>query len=635
MTGNETAPAPRKIQALTVSVNYADFLECIAPNVKHFDRWLVVTHESDLRTQEVCRRWGMEVLLSRRLYEGGAAFHKAAALNEGLEVLDKEAWVAVIDSDILLPHDFRERLNAQELLPDCLYGLGGRRICRTLHEFSTLAAAEPWADNLIYTTFVIGYFNLFHLSGERNRYPESVSDDASTYDVVFSDSFPASQRRYLPFVCLHAGDASQNWRGRVTDPFFEDQTDGNTRLEDCTAQAAEGLGGPDKTVAQIGCYRGGFTALLARHFRHVTVIDHWGLRMTSPSPAMAVDAVILESRYARETAGLRNITPPLPHSDETLGAIPDGSLDVIWFTAEPEYDFFLTSLPHWLPKLKPGGSIAGGFYEPVLLPGPSRVVELLLGPPDVTWPDFRWARVVMNPQALAEKLMPRQPVEHGGRGVLYAGAGEDDVEALLVSFSSLRRHWHGPVCILSAGEESPSLRLACIRLGVEFRHVPWVSEKYPDHLNLLHALEWSPFAETLYIAAPTLVRSSPEPLFHALQGRDAVFFGAQGRNPLPVETGAFAWRRGSPVIDMLRALATTFLTVSGRRCFESALAGMAEEGTLPVLPPGPVWSGPARRVPPEACIQEMPRLAQAGALHLLPEWEEEEQALIAIMQQPF
>jgi glycosyltransferase involved in cell wall biosynthesis len=106
MTGN-SAPPRRKIQALTVSVNYADFLECIAPNRRHFDRWLVVTDEKDTRTQEVCRQHGMDVLFSKRLYEKGAAFHKAAALNEGLAALDQNAWVAVMDSDILLPHDFR------------------------------------------------------------------------------------------------------------------------------------------------------------------------------------------------------------------------------------------------------------------------------------------------------------------------------------------------------------------------------------------------------------------------------------------------------------------------------------------------------------------------------------------------
>ena len=109
MNGNPPPPARerRKIQALCVSVNYADFLECIGPNIKHFDRWLVVTDEKDTATQGVCRRWGMEVLLTKRLHENDAVFHKAAALNEGLDALDQDAWVAVLDSDILLPHDFR------------------------------------------------------------------------------------------------------------------------------------------------------------------------------------------------------------------------------------------------------------------------------------------------------------------------------------------------------------------------------------------------------------------------------------------------------------------------------------------------------------------------------------------------
>src|SRR5688500_10256772 len=193
MTGNP-APLPpadgprRKIQALSVSVNYADFLECVAPNIRHFDRWLVVTVAEDTRTQEVCRRWGLDVLISERLYKNGAAFHKAAALNEGLEALDQDAWVAVMDSDILLPRDFRERLDAQTLDSDCLYGLSGRRICSTLPEFRSLAEREPWADNLIHATFVIGYFNLFHLSQKLNRYPEDFSDDASSYDMMFSES---------------------------------------------------------------------------------------------------------------------------------------------------------------------------------------------------------------------------------------------------------------------------------------------------------------------------------------------------------------------------------------------------------------------------------------------------------------
>lgn len=618
-------------------MNYADFLECIAPNVKHFDRWLVVTHESDTRTQEVCRRFGMEVLLSQRLYENGAVFHKAAALNEGLEALDQDGWVAVMDSDILLPHDFRERLEFQALDKECLYGLGGRRICNTLHEFTTLAASEPWADNLIHTTFVIGFFNLFHLSQERNRYPDDVSTDASTYDVVFSDRFPAPLRRYLPFVCLHAGAASRNWWGRVTDPFFDEGTlDEAARVPDQTAAVAAVLGGPGKKVAQIGCYRGQLTNTLADQFGLVHVIDYWGLLTKSPSTAMAADLAFLAERYAAETAGTTGISALLTNSDATLAGIPDGSLDVLWLSAEPDYDFLLNFLPLWLPKLKAGGTVAGRFYDPRLLPGPSQVVHLLLGVPEQTFPDFHWIKRIANPAALAARLVPQPPPAATKRGVVYVCMKESDVEGILVSWQTLRQYWHGPVTILSAGEESPSLRLACIRLGLDFRHVPAASDRYPELLNLLHAVQWSPYDETVYLGAATLLRGSPEFLFEAAAAapEGAAFCRSQGRNRLQVETAAFAFTRYSPVIDLICGLSAAFIELGPQLCALRAIAAMVESGELPVIPAGPVWSGPVKRMPEETRILAMPRLARAGALHLIPAWQEAEAAVIALMQRP-
>ncbi|HEX2747939.1 MAG TPA: class I SAM-dependent methyltransferase [Verrucomicrobiales bacterium] len=633
MTGNRNdTPLRRKIQALTVSVNYADYLECIAPNIRHFDRWLIVTDEKDTRTQEVCRRWGMEILLSKRLYENGAVFHKAAALNEGLAALDQDAWVAVMDSDILLPHDFRSRLDAQHLDPACLYGLGGRRICQTIHDFQTLAACEPWADNLIYTTFVIGYFNLFHLGQEKNRYPEESSDDASCYDVDFSESFAAARRRYLPFVCLHAGDASQNWRGRVTDPFFEEGTLRDTvPPEPQSEKIAAMLGGPRTTAVQIGCYRGDLTRTLARSFASVVVIDHWGLLVSSPSPALAIDLELLARRYTSETKGLTNITPPLEHSDETLATIADGSLDVIWLTAEPEYDFLLNFLPAWLPKLKPGGSIVGGFYDPRDLPGPSRVVHLLLGPPDETFPDRQWIRHLGEPAQFAAERF-RQPLSSLPRqGVIYVSMGEHDVEALLVSLSSLRRHWSGAVCVLCAGDENPSLRLACLKLNVEFRNVPCVSENYPEDLNRLHALEWSPFEESVFIDANTLVLDSPQFLFEALAEHDNGFCRSQGRTLAPAAMEAFAWHRRSTVIDSWRTIAAAMLPLTGLLATSHGIGALVNDSALHLLPAESLWSGPAKRMPPGVRILALPRLARAGALHLYPLWAEQEQALLASM----
>src|SRR5204862_7508282 len=131
-----------------------------------------------------------------------------------------------------------------------------------------------------------------------------------------------------------------------------------------------------------------------------------------------------------------------------------------WLPSEPEYDFLLQLLPAWLPKLKRGGAIAGGFHDPELLPGPSRLVRLLLGPPDLTFPDMQWVRILPDPADWRRRMLPAA-AHSTERGVLYVAAGEHDVEPLLVSLSSLRRHWSGAVCVINPGDENPSLRPAC------------------------------------------------------------------------------------------------------------------------------------------------------------------------------
>lgn len=634
MTGSPSSSHPPaeprlKIQGLSVSVNYADFLECIAPNIRHFDRWLVVTDEKDTRTIDVCKRWGLDVLISQRLYENDAAFHKAAALNEGLEALDQDAWVAVMDSDILLPSDFRERLEAQNLDPACLYGLGGRRICQTVHEFRAVAAREPWVDNLIFSSFVIGYFNLFHQRQSRNRYPEHGSDDASTYDVLFSDSFPVGSRRCLPFVCLHAGVASLNWRGRTVDPFFQNGTAPADAAPDFTGELAVLCGGPEKTVAQIGCYHGALTCALAQHFSRVIVIDHWGLNVRSAFPALATDLRFLADRYAAETAELTNITPPLEHCDATLAQIPDHSVDVIWLTAEPEYDFLLHFLPAWVRKLKPGGAIAGGFYEPERLPGPSSTVNMLIGVPDEIFPDMQWLRRIRDPQTFISRQFPPTLSTAEQRGVVYVSMGEEDVEGLLVSLSSLQRHWQGSVSVVCAGDESPSLRIACARLGIDFRSVPCFSAKYPDDLNRLHALEWSPFEESVFISAHSLILESPQFLFDALDNHDCAFCPPREGSRQPASMAAFGWRRRGPGLDAWRAIGGAILGFAGPMGASGALGPLVADSAVHFLPAGKIWSGPSRRVPRGTAILSLDRLGRAGALHLHPEWAEEEKALLS------
>ncbi|MBO0951208.1 hypothetical protein [Fibrella forsythiae] len=97
-------PAKRKIEAVTVCVNYADFLVQILPHIRGlFDRLVVVTTPADRYTQQVCEYYRVECIQTDAFYDDGAVFNKAKGINAGLARLEMDGWVVHLDSDIYLP----------------------------------------------------------------------------------------------------------------------------------------------------------------------------------------------------------------------------------------------------------------------------------------------------------------------------------------------------------------------------------------------------------------------------------------------------------------------------------------------------------------------------------------------------
>ncbi len=174
----------RRLEALTVCENYGDYLRLTLPNaVAAVDRMLVVTTKQDKETQKIAKKCGAEVLLTDRLHAGGAPFRKGAAINDGLNALDDQAWVLILDADIILPESFNERIHSLILNPGCLYYV--KRWGPTLEGFPAFLkdykAGKPWhdlywshADKAKATKidkkgndiehFPYGYFQLFHKS---------------------------------------------------------------------------------------------------------------------------------------------------------------------------------------------------------------------------------------------------------------------------------------------------------------------------------------------------------------------------------------------------------------------------------------------------------------------------------------
>jgi hypothetical protein len=113
---------PRRIEAVSVCVDYGDFLRRTLPSkIRQFDRYVVVTASHDELTQRVAKDCGAQLVVSDACYLHGDALNKARMLNEGLKALDLDDWLCFTDPDIFLPADFGSRLGDLVLNPGCLY----------------------------------------------------------------------------------------------------------------------------------------------------------------------------------------------------------------------------------------------------------------------------------------------------------------------------------------------------------------------------------------------------------------------------------------------------------------------------------------------------------------------------------
>lgn len=240
-----------KLQAVTVSVNYSDFLKyTIVENKDLFDKWIIVTDTKDAKTKELCDEYGITCIQTDVFYENGAKFNKYAAINEGLKYVDDDAWILFIDSDIVLHYEMRRTLEKIGLRKDCLYGMD-RLNCSGYKNWKKYISGrgmlmENW---LLHTAGLdlgprlvhhygmsgengrfegwrpLGYFQLAHRSAFTS-YPQD-SKTADHCDLLFSRLWDRQHRIFIPeLYCIHiesygAGKAI-NWNGRRSRPFEEE-----------------------------------------------------------------------------------------------------------------------------------------------------------------------------------------------------------------------------------------------------------------------------------------------------------------------------------------------------------------------------------------------------------------------------
>lgn len=241
-----------KLQAITVCVNYSDFLEhTLRTNAHQFDRWVVVTDLDDDRTREICQGYPSVLCISTHaFYKDGARFNKFAGMNRAIQYIDSDAWLLYIDGDIVLQPETSRILSELKLDPTCIYGIDRLNCVGFLKwkEFSIggkglvvdnwLLAPDRFSfkpgsrlvhyyghengDGKFAGWGPIGFFQLVHASYFPG-YPMD-SDGADRCDLLFAHKYPRHKRHLIPellVIHLESKFASKgvNWFGRISLPF--------------------------------------------------------------------------------------------------------------------------------------------------------------------------------------------------------------------------------------------------------------------------------------------------------------------------------------------------------------------------------------------------------------------------------
>lgn len=225
-----------RIEAVTVSVGFDDILDyAIEHNHPHVDTLIVVTSHDDHKTRLVCQKHGVICVPTDLIHKNGRNFNKGAAINAGFNRFQFSGVRMHIDSDCLLPDNFRRLLfNHTCLKRDFIYGADRIDIVGSTaadavklfrqHNWGYLIYSE--SDKKLSARYVdglvgyapIGFFQLWHAS-KQTFYPHS-NGSAAHDDIAFSTLWPECNRALLPSVICHhlVADANlkfgANWDGR-------------------------------------------------------------------------------------------------------------------------------------------------------------------------------------------------------------------------------------------------------------------------------------------------------------------------------------------------------------------------------------------------------------------------------------
>lgn len=206
-------------------------------NINQIDDFLIATDFQSPEVEKVCNKYNIPFIKTSKFYENNAVFDKGKVISYMLKGI-KTGWVLHIDCDILLPKNFKEKINNVNLDKNKLYG--ARRIM-----FEDLKKSEAWFNDnenpenlcdLIPYGYCWGYFQLFHMDSPQIKFshPDNIypaSGHVGDSDGWFRDKWGMMKEKSykkgqfypnkddlivvgnieeLPFLVGHLGHSSLN-----------------------------------------------------------------------------------------------------------------------------------------------------------------------------------------------------------------------------------------------------------------------------------------------------------------------------------------------------------------------------------------------------------------------------------------
>jgi hypothetical protein len=506
------------LQAVTICINYSDYLECVIDNRRHFDRWIIVTVADDVATRELCGRYGLECKVTELLPPDGkgfnAAFAKAPLVNEALAELTPQGWAIALDSDVLLPRHFRRRLEALPLSPGCIYQAAGRRVCEDREAFDILRRCEPWETMVSRNTRPLGYLNLFHLGTPINRYPSRTSEDYLHDDSLFASSFGVAHMEYLPMSILHVGPTNVNWAKRISSRYLAGGSENSNKhtfsesIRQIGAQASSG------TAVIIGYFPGNQWDEFARHFKRVLLIDHYQIHAPSANPMFESDRSALRQIFQEEAVNLGNVELLGAHGMKTLEAIEDGIVDVLYVTGEIAAEWFPGAFRKWIPKLRKNAVVCGDMFGFGNFRETTMTVSLMFGLPDGISNEAFWQKQIPRQYHNLNDMRAASTAHSESWGVVVLESESRERDALLLTVFSVRSCWNGSMAVYYAGKADSTVEIVCHKLDIHLTLIGSAKE-YPQSELISDVAGARPFERTLIVGSGNIAVKELDSLLEA------------------------------------------------------------------------------------------------------------------------